>query len=93
MEEDIKKGLNDYNELKEKVKNYKGTFEELCKELGGFNVCEEYFDLDYKSITATIKHENGKIFLSPWGIEIWDNEGNNVKHIDNIEKFNIKEVK
>lgn len=76
--------LKDYDELKDLIENkYKGlTLEQVYEELYedesllGMNYCyadEDLFDINYKSICATIQQdENGKVYLSET-IEIYDN--------------------
>ena len=67
----LKKALLEYEELKKYIKNYKGNFENLCEELGGFNITKEYFDINYKSLTTTIYYEDNKIIVSDF-IDIWN---------------------
>ena len=70
-EEIFKKALIEYEELKKYIKNYKGNFENLCEELGGFNIKKEYFDINYKSLTTTIYKIDGKLKVS-YFIDIWN---------------------
>lgn len=65
------KAQEDYMELDKKVRSYKGGFETFCKRLGGHNLNENFFDLNYKNICATIyKDEEGTIYLGNC-VEIW----------------------
>lgn len=60
----VQQGIDDYNELKELVSNYKGTFDELYNELNGYNKKTDSFDLNYKLITTTIYHTDNVFNLS-----------------------------
>lgn len=51
-------GIKDYNELKEIVDNYKGTFDELFDELKGHNKDNDLFDVNFKSITASVYRDD-----------------------------------
>lgn len=75
MKDLYKKAYSDYMELVTIVREYKGNLEELCKTLGGFNYSVDFerFDLNYKSITATIYFCNGELFVYRY-IDIWDDE-------------------
>lgn len=73
---------NDYLELKKIVDNYKGTFEELYRKLGGFlyndkgkEEYDECITTDYKSICITVKSKDNKIFLDNH-LNIYDRDGN-----------------
>lgn len=101
--------LKDYDELKDLIENkYRGlTLEQVYKRLYedesllGMNYCyvdEDLFDINYKSICATIQQdENGKIYLSET-IEIYDNNegllGNFWVYIlrKDIERFENGEI-
>jgi hypothetical protein len=67
----IKKGLEEFKELREFVKNTKLSFKELLEYFKGWNLDEELFDFNYKSLTATLINRDNKIELSE-NIEIWD---------------------
>ena len=56
----IMQGEKDYKELKNIVDKWKGTTEELYIFLGGYNWDREFFDCNYKGITATIVFEEYK---------------------------------
>lgn len=51
-------GIKDYNELKNIVDNYKGTFDELFDELKGHNKDNDLFDVNFKSITASVYRDD-----------------------------------
>lgn len=72
MKSYINNALCEYKELK-KIVNGKKTFDELCEELNGFNKCDKYFDVNYKSITTTIYNEDNKISISEY-IDIWNDK-------------------
>lgn len=63
--------INEYKELKSKVESYKGSLEDLCKELEGHNLDTDLFDVNYKSICGTVCKFNNKLELMT-GLEIWD---------------------
>lgn len=70
------KATADYLELKEIVlKNENKSLEELCSELGGHNydIGFKRFDLNFKSICATVRVINDKLTLDP-SVEVWDDE-------------------
>ena len=54
-----KEALKSYEKLNEIVKNYKGTLEELCEVLGGHNLEDDMFDVNFDWICATIIIKNG----------------------------------
>lgn len=72
--EKAKESIKNYNELSNIVYNYKGSVEELCDKLGGYNVQNDYesFDINFKTITATIYNNN--TFSVYEYIDIWDDE-------------------
>lgn len=87
-EELLKKALLEYEELENYITNYKGDFNGLCEELGGFNKNEEYFDVNYKSFTTTIYKIDGKLKVSDF-IDIW-----NDLECEPIEiEFNVRQYK
>lgn len=51
-------GIKDYNELKDIVDNYKGTFDELFDDLKGHNKDYDLFDVNFKSITASVYRDD-----------------------------------
>lgn len=65
--------IKDFYELKEIVDNTDLSLEELCDELGGHNLSDELFDLNYKSICATIYFKNNKLSLHK-SVELWDDK-------------------
>ena len=68
-----KTAIKDYQELNNIVKNTNLSLEELCKELGGHNLNSELFDVNFKSICATVFLREKHLELSDV-IEIWDDE-------------------
>lgn len=68
-----KQAFKDWKELSNIVYDYKGTLNELCDELNGFNYDEydERFDLYFKSITTTIYKNNESFYVLNY-IDIWD---------------------
>lgn len=65
--------IKDYYELNKFVEKYKGTFDELCVELGGYNKDKEnyLFDVNFKSISTTIYHRtNGTFELNAY-FDVW----------------------
>ena len=61
----------DYDSLREYVSTM--SFDEAFKTLGGHNAENDFFDSNYKSITATIYKENRfkGCCVSPLHIEVW----------------------
>ena len=70
-----KQAWMDYLKLVELVKGFKGSLEELCKQLNGYNLDndDERFDLNYGSISATIYAVECRLFVYEC-IDIWDDE-------------------
>ena len=75
MEKELKyKAVSDIFSLREIAEKHKGTLEELCKELGGHNLEDELFDVNYRSITATvIKSEQRGFYISDT-VEVWNSD-------------------
>lgn len=69
--ETYKRAEKDFQELHNIVYDWKGSLEELCKKLGGHNLENHLFDLNYKHIVATIIEDINEIYLS-CSVEIWD---------------------
>lgn len=69
--------IKDFKELLALVnENQHLTIKELCQKLDGHNLCEDFepmFDINYKSICATVHYGDNKFYLSNH-IEIWDDE-------------------
>lgn len=63
----------DYLELSNIIAEFKGTLQELCEKLGGFYIQADFesFDLNYKSLTATIYEENGTRYIYEF-VDVWD---------------------
>ena len=94
MEKLYKLAVNTWKELKEKVDNFKGSFEDLCEELGGHNFEDDLFDVYYGLICTTIIEENGKIELVD-NLELWDENANYVGYFEVNwleERINKREV-
>ena len=68
-----KKAIKDFQELNNIVKNTNLSLDELCKELGGHNLEDDLFDINFKSICATVHLRNNHFELNDI-IEIWDDE-------------------
>ena len=68
-----KNALDSWYRLKNIVDNFNGTLEELCDELGGHNLEEELFDINFEWICGTIVQKDNKLELTN-SIEIWDDE-------------------
>ncbi len=75
MKNICKKAYFDYIELVDIVREFKGNLEELCDKLGGFNLSMDFerFDVNYKTITATIYFNNGELYVYRY-IDVWDDE-------------------
>ena len=73
----VKISKEQFDEISDYVANYKGTFGELYKELGGWNLeyeddskSENYFDCYYKSLLITVHIKNNKMYVQPTDIVI-----------------------
>lgn len=90
MKDYNKMALTSFNKLKEEIKGTKSSLEELCKKYNGWHLDDtgKYFDLNYECLTLTIRpDENGIIIVSPFGIQVFDDETEEpVKWYDNIEE-------
>ena len=54
----LKQALEEYNELKEIIKNHKGSFSDLCKKLNGYDfVANAFFEGNYKSINFYVNYD------------------------------------
>lgn len=94
----IHKGLQDYNELRTTINGVKdiNSLVELIYDNPKYDITndlrenEGIIDVNYKSICATIKQENGYLILLP-DIEVWDEE----KTLDfvNVNIFNYNEYR
>lgn len=63
--------IKDYNELKQIVSDFKGTFDELFDELKGHNKDDYWFDVNFKSISTTIyQRTNGTFELNVY-FDVW----------------------
>lgn len=71
------RAIADFKELQKIVnENQHLTIKELCEKLEGHNLCEDFepmFDVNFKSICATVYYDDNKFYLSNH-IEIWDDE-------------------
>lgn len=66
--------IADYKELQKIVsENQNLTLEELCDKLGGHNLEDDLFDLNFGCICATIHIEDNKLSLYK-SVEIWNDE-------------------
>lgn len=73
---DVANAIKDYYELNKFVEKYKGTFDELCAELGGYNKDNEnyVFDVNFKSITASVYRDDvGNFNLGDY-FDVWKND-------------------
>lgn len=66
--------IKDYNELKQIVSDFKGTFDELFDELKGHNKDDYWFDVNFKSITASVYRDDvGNFNLGDY-FDVWKND-------------------
>lgn len=65
----------DYLKLVDLVKGYKGSLDQLCKQLNGYNFdsVDERFDCNYGSITATVYTVGIEFFIYEH-LDIWDDK-------------------
>lgn len=64
-----------FKQLLNYVNSYRGSFTELCKDLNGHNLTETHFDVNYKSICATIHCLYGHNFVVHSTVEYYDKGG------------------
>ena len=84
--------IKDYNELKQIVSDFKGTFDELFDELKGHNKDDYWFDVNFKSITASVYRDDvGNFNLGDY-FDVWKNDTKELlyEHIT-IDYFNKTE--
>lgn len=70
----IKKAKEDFKLLKEIINNHKGTFNELCEKLDGFNIQQKlFFDVNFGTIKGMVYYDfqTDKIGLCE-EVDIWD---------------------
>ena len=72
-QEQIKRAIKHFTELKDFVDDYDGNFDELHCELVGHNMSEDCFDTNYKSICASIYSNMGCFYVSCI-IDVYDDE-------------------
>lgn len=87
---DVVNAIKDYYELNKFVEKYKGTFDELCVELGGYNKDKEnyLFDVNFKSISTTIYHRTNGTFELNTYFDVW--QADRVKPV--YEKVTIDQL-
>ncbi len=75
MKEIYNKAYSDYLKLVEIVKEFKGTLEQLCEHLKGFNLMDwdSQFDCDFGSIVATVYAVDDEFFVREH-IDIYDDK-------------------
>ena len=73
MEKLYKLAVNTWKQLKEKVEKFDGSLEELYDELGGHNLKDDLFDVNYSCFCATIGIKNNQLFLYD-NIELWNDK-------------------
>lgn len=78
LQQELKfKAIQDVFSLQNTIESYKGTLEELCEELNGHNLEDDFFDVNYGCITATVYKNTYDCFYLGYTIELWnDNEEN-----------------
>lgn len=71
---DVVNAMNDYYELKKIVSDFKGTFDELFDELKGHNRDYDLFDVNFKSITASVYCDDIGNFNLGEHFDVWQND-------------------
>lgn len=84
MKKMYKKALKCWYRLKKIVDNFNGTLEELCDELGGHNLEDDLFDINFEWICGTIVQRDNKLELID-NIEIWED-----KNFEFLGEFDIE---
>lgn len=89
----MKGDIEELNKVIEVFNNTNKTLEEVCNELQGFNLEEDYFDFDYGVATHTIRlNREGKLELQKGAYEIWDDrEGRYIGQFSHKEVLEIVE--
>ena len=54
----VRKALKDFNEISNFISQYNGNLVDCCSVLGGHNITDNYFDLNYKNICVTIMRDD-----------------------------------
>ena len=75
----VKISKEQFDEISDYVANYKGTFGELYKELGGWNlgyddvekIDDNLFDCYYKSLLITVCVDDGKLSVQPTDVYVY----------------------
>ena len=70
----IENAKRDYHELNDIVTKYKGTFDELCEEVKGYNKDDYWFDVNFKSITASVYRDDAGNFKMGDYFDVWKND-------------------
>ena len=75
MKNIYKQAWDDYLKLIEFVREFKGTLEQLCKHLNGWNLdsLNDKFDCNFGTLTATVCFVNGEFFVENY-LDIWDDK-------------------
>lgn len=89
------KACDDLYNLRSLVRNYEGTFDELCEQLNGFNKeAGQYFDVNYGALTMTILCSDDGLVLDERCVDIWNDAKNDVVHetltVDEFKEICIK---
>lgn len=54
----VRKALRDFNEISNFISQYNGNLVDCCSVLGGHNLTDNQFDLNYKNICVTIMRDD-----------------------------------
>ena len=78
----ILQAKQDYQNLKNDIETNKNlSLEELCDTLGGHNLKDDLFDINYGCITATVYLKNNKFVLDKY-VDIWDDANCMLIHVN-----------
>lgn len=76
----VRKAMKDFNEISNFISQYNGNLVDCCSVLGGHNLTDNQFDLNYKNICVTIMRDDftNKLYVDKDStentIEIYDDE-------------------
>ena len=76
----VRKALKDFNEISNFISQYNGNLSDCCSVLGGHNLTDNQFDLNFKNICVTIMRDDftNKLYVDKDStentIEIYDGD-------------------
>lgn len=84
------KAIKNFEELNKIVNEFNGSIKELHEKLNGFNFDNDYFDVFYGCLTATIEEIDGKFIIREDGTEVWNDKDNYmIGYYDEVKTANL----